>query len=159
MNAAAAMPEAAQKEMIAGMVAKLAARLQTEPNDADGWMRLGRAYIVQGERDKAASAYEKAAALRPSDVALRLQAAEALLSGLKPDDTLPPAALTLLRQVEFVAPDQPEVLWYLGIAAARDSHPADAKRYWDKLLAILPGPGGGRQDGQGRNGFAEGRIE
>jgi cytochrome c-type biogenesis protein CcmH len=141
MNAAAAMPEAAQKEMIAGMVAKLAARLQTEPKDADGWMRLGRAYIVQGERDKAANAYKKAAELRPGDVGLRLQAAGALMSGLKPDDTLPPAALTLLHQVESVAPDQPEVLWYLGVAAARDAHPADAKRYWGKLLAILPAQG------------------
>jgi cytochrome c-type biogenesis protein CcmH len=141
MNAAAAMPEAAQKEMIAAMVARLATRLQTEPNDADGWMRLGRAYIVQGERDKAATAYDRAAALRPNDVSLHLQAAEALLSGLKPDDTLPPVALTLLHRVESVAPDQPEVLWYLGIAAARDSHPADAKHYWSKLLAILPAQG------------------
>jgi cytochrome c-type biogenesis protein CcmH len=141
MNAAAAMPEADQKEMITGMVAKLAARLETEPNDADGWMRLARAYIVQGARDQAAMAYDKAAALRPDDVGLRLQAAEALLSGLRPDDTLPPTAVTLLRQVESVAPDQPAVLWYLGIAAARDAHPADAKRYWGKLLAILPGQG------------------
>jgi cytochrome c-type biogenesis protein CcmH len=104
-------------------------------------MRLGRAYIVQGERDKAATAYDKAAAIRPNDVGLHLQAAEALLSGLKPDDTLPPPALTLLHQVESVAPDQPAVLWYLGIAAARESHPADAKRYWGKLLAILPAQG------------------
>jgi cytochrome c-type biogenesis protein CcmH len=57
------------------LVAKLAARLQTEPNDADGWMRLGRADIVQGQRGNAATDHDKAAALRPNDVGLRLQAA------------------------------------------------------------------------------------
>jgi cytochrome c-type biogenesis protein CcmH len=43
--------------------------------------------------------------------------------------------------VEAGAPDESEVLWYLGIAAARDAHPADAKRYWGRLLAKLPAEG------------------
>jgi cytochrome c-type biogenesis protein CcmH len=141
MQAAAAMPPEQQKDMIAGMVAKLAARMESEPNDADGWMRLGRAYAVMGDRDKAGAAYEKAAALTPGDTSVRLQAVEALLSGLKPDDPLPAPALALLHQVEAISPDQPEVLWYLGIAAARDAHPADAKRYWGQLLAKLPAEG------------------
>jgi cytochrome c-type biogenesis protein CcmH len=39
--------------MIAGMVARLADRLKTDGSDADGWLRLVRAYMVLGERDKA----------------------------------------------------------------------------------------------------------
>ncbi len=138
MEAASTMPEGAQKDMIAGMVGKLATRLLTEPGDVDGWMRLGRAYVVMGDRDKAADAYDHAVALKPDEVGIRLQAIEGLLSGLKPDAPLPPRAVVLLRQVERIAPEEPEVLWYLGIVAARDAHPTDAKQYWTRLLAKLP---------------------
>lgn len=48
---------ASQKsEMVAGMVARLAARLKENASDFDGWLRLARAYIVLGERDKARAA-------------------------------------------------------------------------------------------------------
>jgi cytochrome c-type biogenesis protein CcmH len=97
--------------------------------------------VVMGEREKSADAYERAAALKPDDVGIGLRAVEGLLSVLKPDDTLPPRALALLRQVETIAPEEPEVLWYLGVAAARNAHPADAKRYWGQLLAKLPAEG------------------
>ncbi len=141
LDAAAAMPEGEQKAMIAAMVARLAAAVAARPDDVDGWMRLGRAYAVMGQPDKAADAYDRAAALKPGDVGIRLTAADGLLSGLKPDDPLPPRAVALLRQVEVLAPDQPEVLWYLGIVAARDAHPAEARRYWARLLTQLPADG------------------
>ncbi len=141
MDAAAAMQPDQQTAMITAMVAKLADRLQAEPGDVDGWMRLGKAYVVMKERGKASDAYEKAAALAPKDVAIRLRGAEGLMAGLKADDALPPAAVALLRQAEALSPDEPEVLWYLGVVAARDAHPAQARRYWTRLLPQLP-PGG-----------------
>jgi cytochrome c-type biogenesis protein CcmH len=141
MEAASAMPTGAQKDMIAQMVARLAARMAAGPADVDGWMRLGRAYVVMGERDNGADAYEHAVALKPGETGIRLQAVQGMLTGLKSQDALPPRAMAMLRQVEAVAPDEPEVLWYLGIAAARDAHPADAKRYWGRLLAKLPAEG------------------
>lgn len=139
--AAAQMPEAERKAMITGMIEKLAIRLQSEPNDSDGWIKLGRAYAVQGDSDKAADAFDRAIKLKPGEVAIPLQAVEAMLSGLQPTDALPPRAITLLRQVEKIAPEQPEVLWYLGVAEARGMHPDDAKRYWAKLLTKLPANG------------------
>lgn len=45
-----------QKQMIAGMVARLADRLKENASDVDGWLRLVRAYTVLGERDKAVAA-------------------------------------------------------------------------------------------------------
>lgn len=54
-----------RQAMIRSMVARLAERLQSEPNDLEGWMRLGRAYGVLGERDKAIDAYEHADRLLP----------------------------------------------------------------------------------------------
>ena len=141
IDAVAGLPNNEQKTMIADMVAKLAARLAAEPRDVDGWMRLGHAYVVMNERDKAADAYDHAVALTPGDADIRLQAAEGLLSGLKPDDPLPLQAVAMLRQVETIAPEQPAVLWYLGIVAARNDRPVEAKQYWTRLLARLPGDG------------------
>src|SRR5262249_5487995 len=56
MAAAAQMSEADRGEMIRGMVARLAERLKDDGSDADGWLRLVRAYMVLGDRDKARAA-------------------------------------------------------------------------------------------------------
>jgi cytochrome c-type biogenesis protein CcmH len=141
MAAAAGMSPADRKAMIAGMVAKLAADMQANPGNLDGWMRLGRAYAVLGERDKASDAYAHAAALRPGDVGVRMQAVQSLLEGIKPGDPLPPEAVTLLDQVQAMAPDQPELLWYQGLIAARAAQPDRARAYWGRLLRSLPADG------------------
>jgi cytochrome c-type biogenesis protein CcmH len=49
------------------MVARLASRLEQSPDDLDGWLRLGQAYTVLGEREKAADAFRKAKGLMKSD--------------------------------------------------------------------------------------------
>jgi cytochrome c-type biogenesis protein CcmH len=54
--AAANIQPEQRKEMVRGMVAGLAARLAQDGSDIDGWLRLVRAYIVLGERDKAHAA-------------------------------------------------------------------------------------------------------
>lgn len=141
MQAAAAMPPAERDQMINGMIEKLAARLKAEPNDLDGWLRLGRAYLVQGKGDLAVDAFDHAAALKPDDQSIKLLTVSALLSALKPGDSLPPRAVTLLNQVAAVQPDVPEVLWYLGVVAARDGRAAEARDKWTKLLAALPPDG------------------
>ena len=43
-----------------GMVDRLATRLKQNGDDVEGWLRLLRAYMVMGERDKAASALVEA---------------------------------------------------------------------------------------------------
>ena len=120
------------------MVAQLAARLQSQPDDVGGWLQLGRSYSVLRENDKAVDAYEHAARLRPDDVDIELLTLGAMTAGLQPSDPLPPRALTLLRQIAAVRPDQPQVLWYLGLEAVRAGHRDDAKRSWTKLLGQLP---------------------
>jgi cytochrome c-type biogenesis protein CcmH len=58
-------------EMIRGMVQRLADRLHADGSDAEGWMRLVRAYVVLGDRDKAQTAIsdaERAMAARPDDL-------------------------------------------------------------------------------------------
>ena len=56
MAAAKDLNEADRSAMIRGMVDRLATRLKQNGDDVEGWLRLMRAYMVMGERDKAASA-------------------------------------------------------------------------------------------------------
>lgn len=62
---------AERQAMIDAMVAQLAARLQQHPDDAEGWARLGRAYMVLGRPDQARDAYARAVKLKPDDAALK----------------------------------------------------------------------------------------
>ena len=57
---AAAKPPEEQQAMIEGMVARLASRLDTTPEDTEGWARLFRAYMVLGKGDEASAALAKA---------------------------------------------------------------------------------------------------
>ena len=50
------MSEADRGVMIRGMVDRLATRLKQNGDDVEGWLRLVRAYMVMGERDKAVAA-------------------------------------------------------------------------------------------------------
>jgi cytochrome c-type biogenesis protein CcmH len=46
--------------MIRSMVERLAARLKQNGGDVDGWLRLVRAYMVMGDRDRAKGALTEA---------------------------------------------------------------------------------------------------
>jgi cytochrome c-type biogenesis protein CcmH len=54
--AAKDMNETDRNAMIHGMVDRLAVRLKQNGDDVEGWLRLVRAYMVMGDRDKAKSA-------------------------------------------------------------------------------------------------------
>jgi cytochrome c-type biogenesis protein CcmH len=60
MAAAKDMSETDRSAMIRGMVERLATRLKQHGDDVDGWLRLVRAYMVMGDRDKAKSALSDA---------------------------------------------------------------------------------------------------
>jgi cytochrome c-type biogenesis protein CcmH len=69
--AAGNMSDQARREMITGMVKRLADRLRDNSADVDGWVRLVRAYTVLGDRDKAKSAAadaRRALVQHPEDV-------------------------------------------------------------------------------------------
>ena len=83
--AAGDMTEEDRSAFIRSMVERLASRLEDEPDDLEGWMRLANAYTVLGERDNAVSAYEKASALLQNapETDPRRQRIERALSELK----------------------------------------------------------------------------
>ncbi len=69
--AAQNMSDEQREAMIRDMVARLSDRLHADGNDIDGWLKLVRAYVVLGDRDKAKGAAadaRHALANRPDDV-------------------------------------------------------------------------------------------
>ena len=73
---AGAAPEE-RRAMILAMVGNLAARLEQQPDDVEGWARLGRSYMVLNEPQKARDAYAHAVKLKPDDASLQQAYAEA----------------------------------------------------------------------------------
>ncbi len=133
---AGASPEDRQA-MIQGMVERLAARLQTQPDDVEGWTRLGRSYIVLNQPERAGDAYAHAVKLKSDDIELKEQYAEALIRAAG-NDTAPPPAAAVLREVLQAEPQNQMALWYVGLAAAEAGHSDDARSLWTRLLATLP---------------------
>lgn len=78
VEAAARLSPEERQAMIGGMVAKLAARLDENPDDLEGWLRLVRAYGVLGQRKEAEAALGRARAAFADDkpALARLDAAE-----------------------------------------------------------------------------------
>ena len=60
------------------LVERLAERMKQNPDDARGWLMLGRTYNAMSKPDKAVAALEKAYRLAPKDPAVLTAYAEAL---------------------------------------------------------------------------------
>ena len=134
-----------QATMIRSMAGRLAARLEDEPADLDGWRRLGRSYGVLGETTLARDAYARAAALAPGDVAVLAEYADALGRAAPADEPVPAAAVAVYRRLLALDGANPVALWHLGLAAAESGDDGEARTLWQRLLALLP-PGGADHD-------------
>jgi len=86
-----------QAEMIAGMVDRLAARLEADPDDVEGWRMLARSYGVLGRLSDMAEAYAAVARLSPGDVDAAREHAYARLQALTPQTPLDATTLDALE--------------------------------------------------------------
>lgn len=66
-----------QQAMVAGMVDRLASRLEASPKDAEGWIMLVRSRIVMKDADKARADLEKAKAIFADDPETQKRIAQA----------------------------------------------------------------------------------
>ena len=117
-------------------VNKLAQRLQQNPNDAQGWLMLGRSYMILGRFSDAANAYQRAIALNDKDAGSWADYAEALaLANNRQLAGKPTEALTRALQLE---PQNTKALDLAGSAAFQAGDYKKAMDYWQKLLRLLP---------------------
>lgn len=137
VRAMAALPPEEQAERIRGMVEGLAARLEQQPDDLDGWLRLGRSYGVLDRPQDAAAAYARAAALSPDDPEILAAQVRALMATSA--DGVPSAeTVAVLQRLHALEPDNGMALWLLGVAALTDGRSDEAAGLWRQLLDMLP---------------------
>lgn len=127
-----------QQAMIAGMVERLAERLQKRPDDLEGWRMLARSYRVLGRTQDALAAYRHLAERLPEDPQAQLDHAVALVEAAGPGAPLSDAAVAAFEKVMALEPEQPDALFYLGLAAAQRGEKEKARGLWTRLLAKLP---------------------
>ncbi|WP_418319420.1 tetratricopeptide repeat protein [Piscinibacter sakaiensis] len=124
------------EEQVRAMVAKLAERLQQQPNDQVGWTMLARAYTVMGQTDDAINAFRKALALAGDDAGLMADLADALAAKANGDLSGEPTRL-VQRAIEL-EPDNLKALALAGSIAFDKRDFAAAVRHWAKVERSLP---------------------
>jgi cytochrome c-type biogenesis protein CcmH len=124
------------QEQIKGMVAKLAERMKANPNDAEGWVMLGKSYRYLQQFPKAAEAYAEAYKLLGDQTEVMLQYADALAFANNEQMAGKPAEL--IFKVLAKEPDNVTALWYGGMAKAQVGEAVEAVQMWRKLVALLP---------------------
>ena len=131
---ASGVPGPAQVE---AMVSRLAARLQQQPDDAEGWHMLARSYEAMGRPGDALPAYRQLERLKPDDAALLTHHAVTLAQSRGEGLAGEPEAL--LQQALRISPDHVPALALAGNAALERGDVAAATEAWQHALRVLPG--------------------
>ena len=126
-----------RQAMIEGMVAGLARRLQAEPQDGEGWIRLAQAYEVLERWPQAAEAYGRALQILPKRADL-WSAQGAALVRAQNHPSIPEPAAQAFRQALDRSPEERQALWYLGAYELQSQRPGRALDHWRKLATLLP---------------------
>lgn len=129
---------AEQAALFEGMVASLAAKLEANPEDGKGWAMMGRSLRVLGRRDQAIEAYKMAMRLMPRDTQVRLDYAGLLVADVPQGAPLPAEFVKVMTDVNRIDGDQPDALYFLGIAAVQGGDAARARALWTRLRDQLP---------------------
>jgi cytochrome c-type biogenesis protein CcmH len=132
----AAPPHRLAESDMEGMVRRLSARLQAQPEDLPGWFTLARSLEVLERWDEAAAAWRQALRLAPQDADLLADAADAIATVQQGSLEGEPAAL-VARALQ-ADPKHPKALALAATAAQRAGRREEAIALWERLLALLP---------------------
>lgn len=128
-----AMPDAAHIE---AMVARLAAKMEENPGDVEGWKLLGRSYAVLGRYPQAVAAYAKAAERAPRDAQLLADLADAL--AMVHGQRLAGEPERLIARALEIDPNNLKALALAGTVAYERQDYAKAAELWSRMLPLVP---------------------
>ncbi len=123
-------------EQIEGMVASLAARLQNEPDNVEGWSMLARSYHALGRYQQSAQAYARLVKLVPNDAGLLADYADTLAMASNRSLQGEPEAL-IERAVALDSSNVKALALWASAAFARGDY-ANAIARWQKIQAVVP---------------------
>jgi cytochrome c-type biogenesis protein CcmH len=142
---AAFQPELAQQQVnaeghqgtIQAMVGQLESRLQSNPDDGEGWMMLGRSYYFLKRYSDAAKAYGRAAALGgDQDPGLLADYADTV--AMANGRSMQGQPYELVKKALGIEPFHEKSLWLAGTAAYQLEDYAAALDYWERLKQVFP---------------------
>ncbi len=135
---AATTSDTAQPPDMERLVAGLAKRLESEPDNLQGWAMLARSYKMLGRNQDAEQAFERAGAFLDTDA--QLLAIYADLAATNAQGNFVGKPMQLIERALRVDPDNAMALWLAGSAAFRGNQFAAAIGIWERLIAkVEPG--------------------
>jgi cytochrome c-type biogenesis protein CcmH len=146
-----------QPKSIEEMTARLEASVQSNPDSAEGWYFLGRAYMAQERASDAAAAFERAVGVAGREPELLGQWAQALYFAGNKQWNGQMQALT--DEALKADPEEVTSLGLLGIAAYEEGRFSAAIGFWERLVAVLPEQDPSRQAIQGGIERARERLD
>ncbi len=123
-------------EQVAAMVENLAARLKTNPSDAQGWIVLARSYTVLGRFAEAAVAYGNATSLISDDAQLWADYAD--IAAMAQGKRLQGVPADFIRKALALDPQNHKALALAGSAAFEAKDYPAAINYWKQLIKLVP---------------------
>ncbi|MEO1013640.1 MAG: c-type cytochrome biogenesis protein CcmI [Pseudomonadota bacterium] len=135
----AALPPEERAAAIEGMVDGLAARLEAEPNNPDGWRMLARSQAALGRLDASLDSQRRLLSLVKGDLQDWKDFA-ATVARVRSEERFPTDEefLGALNEIEARSAGDPFVRFYRGGAALETGDPAAAAEIWRGLLAEMP---------------------
>ena len=115
------------------MVARLAQRLAENPDDLEGWLMLGRSYMVQNRFADAARALSNARRLDAGNSDIAANYGEALTAAA--EGIVTPAALDQFKASLESDRLHPKARYYMGLALAQEGRLNEALQSWVDLAA------------------------
>lgn len=128
------MQVARQSAEIQAMVQRLRDDLAKDANDEKRWALLGRSEMVLENYPEAAHAYARANALSGASNPQWL-VAQGVAQGMVQQRDLRGEPTRLFGAALKLAPDDPQALWYAGVAAAQRGDAGHARQYWSALAS------------------------
>ncbi len=134
--AAETMPAEERQALVQSMVARLAERLEENPEDLSGWLMLARSYNQLGQPEAERDALAKAAALEPENpeiLAMYGRAIRVTAGNRQTEDSL-----AVMRRLLAVDKSNMQALWFVAMAEARAGRKDEARALFDRALAQVP---------------------
>ncbi len=146
-TAIASLPELSEKlasgngqdftaQDVASLAFAIRQRLRSDPEDATGWMYLGRLWMSVGEDEQAIQAIEKALSIKPDDTTIRITYAQALM--VTENAQRLGLAQSVLGKLVNENPDNDNLALMMAVVSARLGDLANTRTFFARIKDKLP---------------------
>ena len=117
------------------LVASLAAKLQQEPENPEGWFMLGRSYMSMGRYPDAAEAFQRVLEQVGDEPNVMLRYADAL--AMTQGGKIAGKPFELIKKALLLKPDDATGLWLAGLGYEEQGEYELAVQHWRKLEPMM----------------------